>query len=369
MKKKILVIANDTTTAYIFRKEIIQELIHRNYEVILAADLLNFANELKEMGCTLFPVSTGRRGTNPLADLNLLRKYRTLIDHEKPDAVLTYSIKPNVYGGIACQQTHTPYLTNVTGLGTAVEYPGVLQMITTRLYKAGVKKADCIFFQNEENRNFFISRNMLSKDARWRLLPGSGVNLDTHPLLVYPKEDDVIHFLFAARILKEKGIDLYLNAAKCIHEEYPKTVFHICGKCDDEGYIERLKEMNETDYIVYHGEQKNMTPFYEMAHCIVHPTYYPEGLSNVLLEAAAHGRPVITTDRAGCREAVDSYKTGMIIPLKDEEALVEAIRTFMVMDPQKHRDMGLAGRKKAEREFDRNIVVNTYMEEIENLFA
>ena len=157
MKKKILVIANDTTTAYIFRKEIIQELIRRDYEVILAADLHRLASELKEMGCILFPVSTGRRDTNPFADLNLLRKYRSIIDQQKPDAVLTYSIKPNVYGGIACQQTHTPYLTNITGLGTAVEYPGVLQMITTRLYKAGVKKADCVFFQNEENRNFFRS--------------------------------------------------------------------------------------------------------------------------------------------------------------------------------------------------------------------
>ena len=145
-------------------------------------------------------------------------------------------------------------------------------------------------------------------------------------------------------------------------------MFHICGYCDDKRYLDLLKETEIDGYISYHGEQKNMLPFFAMANCIVHPSYYPEGMSYVLLEAAAHCRPIITTNRPGCRETVDDGKTGFIIPTKNEDALVDAIEKFLEMSWQQQCDMGLAGRKKIEREFDRQIVVDAYMEEIERIF-
>ena len=359
-----MILANDTTYTYNLRNEIIERLIADGHEVVIVSKPLLFREELQELGCRLIDLETNRHGTSPVSDLKLLRNYRRILADEKPDVVLTYNIKPNVYGGLACRMTKTHFLPNITGLGTAVEYPGLMQKISSKLYKAGVARADCVFFQNEENRAFFTSHRMLRKDARTRLLPGSGVSLKVHKPMPYPEKGDKTHFLFIARVMQEKGIDLYLAAAKRIYEKHKDVMFHICGQCDDERYIGLLKEAEEGGYIAYHGEQKNMIPFFEMAHCIVHPSYYPEGMSNVLLEAAAHCRPIIATDRAGCRETVENGKSGFVIPVKDEDALTEALEKFLQLSWEQKREMGLAGREKIEREFDRQFVVKAYTEEI-----
>lgn len=366
-KLKVMILANDTTYTYNLRNEIIERLAADGHEVVVASQPLLLQEELKALGCRLVDIETNRHGTNPLSDFGLLMKYRQVLLDEKPDVVLTYNIKPNAYGGLACRMTKTHYLPNVTGLGTAVENPGIMQKITTKLYKLGVADADCVFFQNEENEEFFVEHNMLAQGTRTRLLPGSGVSLKIHKAMEYPADGMTINFLFIARVMKEKGIDLYLEAAKRINETHKNVMFHICGKCDDEKYLEILDEAENSGYITYHGEQKDMIPFFEMAHCIVHPSYYPEGMSNVLLEAAAHCRPIIATDRAGCRETVDDGKSGFVVPIKDEDALVGALEKFLSMSWEQRRDMGLAGRDKIEREFDRQFVVKAYIEEIERV--
>lgn len=363
---KILLMANDTTYTYNLRKEILEAFTANRYEVVIVCKELKHADKLRQMGCRIIDIDSGRHGTNPLSDIALLMKYKKILKQEKPDVVLSYNIKPNVYGGIACKQLGIKYIPNITGLGTAVEYPGLMQKLTIRLYKAGVSGADCVMFQNEENKRFFIEHNMLNKKSRTRLLPGSGVSLDVHKALPYPKEDTV-NFLFVARVMTEKGIDLYLAAAKAIKKKYKNTMFHICGYCDDDKYIEILKKAEADGYIKYHGEQKDMIPFFEMASCLVHPSYYPEGMSNVLLEAAAHARPIIATDRSGCRETVDDGSSGYLIPIKDEAALITAVDSFMQLREDERRMMGLAGREKVEKEFDRQIVVDAYMNEIEDL--
>lgn len=365
MKKAVMLI-NDTTYAFNLRGAVIEKLIHEDFEVVIVGQLLKHQDKLKDMGARLIGVETGRHGTNPFADLRLMRTYKSILKAEDPSIVLTYNIKPNVYGGMACQQLKIPYLPNVTGLGKPVENPGPMQLLTTRLYKMGVAGASCIFFQNSENQKFFEMHHMMPKHVKVRLLPGSGVDLKNHPVFPYP-EGDTIHFQFTSRILKEKGIDLYLAAAKRIHAEYPNTVFHICGGCDDPAYESILKQAQNEGYIVYHGQQKDMTPFLKQAACIVHPSYYPEGMSNVLLEGAASARPIIATDRAGCRETVEDGVTGFLIPIKDEEALVQALEKFMQMTPEQRKEMGFAGRTKMEREFDRKIVVDAYLEEINEI--
>lgn len=365
MKKlKVMILANDTTYTYNLRNEIIERLASDGHEVVVASQPLLLQEELKSLGCRLVNIETNRHGTNPLSDLGLLMKFRMVLSEERPDVALTYNIKPNAYGGIACRMTKTHYIPNITGLGTAVEYPGLMQKISTKLYKAGVAGADCIMFQNDENKQFFIDHHMMPKKARTRLLPGSGVSLKVHKAMEYPVDTGVINFLFIARVMAEKGIDLLLGAAKRIYEKHKNVMFHICGQCDDEKYIGLLKEAEKSGYINYHGEQKDMVPFFEMAHCIVHPSYYPEGMSNVLLEAAAHCRPIIATDRAGCRETVDEGKSGYIIPIKNQDALYDALERFLAMTWEQRRNMGLAGRAKVEHEFDRQLVVNAYMEEI-----
>lgn len=358
---KITLIANDTTFIYNLRLEILAKLVEEGHQVTVLCQFRSHREALEQIGCKLYDIPIGRRSTNPLADLRLLWKFFWILRKIKPDVVFTNNIKPNVYAGIACRILRIRYIPNITGLGTPVENPGRLQPLAIRLYQCGVLGADSIFFQNEENIRFFEQHNMMPKKSQVCLLPGSGVNLQTHPALSYA-HDDVVHFLFVARLLKEKGIELYLSAAKRIAAKYPNVLFHICGGCDDSQYLELIKEAAQTGYIQYHGEQKNMLPYFKMAHCVVHPSYYPEGMSNVLLEAAASARPIIATDRSGCRETVDAGKTGWLIPIQDEEALVQALEDFLDLSWEEREELGRAGRVKMEQEFDRQIVVQKYLD-------
>lgn len=356
--KKVVMLINDTTYAYNLRAAILRRLVSAGYEVVIVGQLLKHQEKLKEIGCRLIGVETRRHGTNPLDDLKLMTLYRKILKAEKPDVVLTYNIKPNAYGGMACKQLGIKYIPNVTGLGTPVENPGKLQKLTIQLYKMGVAGASCVFFQNEDNRQFFIDHGMLKKDAKTRVLPGSGVDLPSHPYMEYPKSGKV-HFLFAARVMKEKGIDLFLAAARKYAND--DVIFDICGACDDEKY---LKILNEEKAVVYHGEQKDMVPFYRECSCFLYPSYYPEGMSNVLLEAAACGRPVVAANRAGCKETVDDGVSGYIVPVNDEKAVLDAVEKFLRLNVEERETMGLKGRAKVEREFDREIVVDAYMREI-----
>lgn len=365
---QIMMIANDSSFAYNLRREVLQRLVQEGHTVKLVCQIRSFEDELTQLGCEVVGVDIQRRGTNPFADVSLFGKYLNILKKNKPDLVFTNNIKPNVYAGMACRMLGISYIPNITGLGTAVECAGKMQQLTTRLYKWGVAGADCIFFQNEENMRFFEQRGMMPKKAKVYLLPGSGVNLETHPALPYVSSETV-HFLYVARLLKEKGIDLYLAAAKRIAREHSDVMFHICGGCDDPKYLEILAEAEAAGYVQYHGEQKDMIPFFQMAHCVVHPSYYPEGMSNVLLEAAASARPVIVTDRSGCRETVDAGITGYLIPTRDEVSLVQALEDFLSLTWEAREKLGQAGRQKMEREFDRRLVVQKYIEALEYCYV
>ncbi len=357
---KITLIANDTTFIYNLRREVLAKLVEEGHQVTVLCQLRSHREALEQIGCRLYHIPIGRRNTNPWADLKLLYHFFQMLRKINPDVVFTNNIKPNVYAGIACRVLGIQYIPNITGLGTPVENPGKLQFLATRLYKYGVAGADTIFFQNDENMRFFEQHHMMPKNSHVCLLPGSGVNLQAYPELPY-SPGDVVHFLFVARLLKEKGIELYLSAAKRVAQNHPNVMFHICGGCDDPKYYERVKEAENAGYLQYHGEQKDMRPYFQMAHCVVHPSYYPEGMSNVLLEAAASGRPVIATDRSGCRETVDAGKSGYLIPIKDEEALVAALEDFLGLTWEEREALGHAGRIKMEHEFDRQMVVQKYM--------
>ena len=358
---KIALIANDTTFIYNLRREVLEKLVEEGHQVTVLCQFRSHREALEQIGCQIYDIPIGRRSTNPLADIRLLYNFFQVLKKINPDVVFTNNIKPNVYAGIACRMLGIKYVPNITGLGTPVENPGKLQFLAIRLYKYGVAGADTIFFQNEENVRFFEQHHMLPKNSHVCLLPGSGVNLQTHPKLPY-SPGDVVHFLFVARLLKEKGIELYLSAAKRIVQNHPNVMFHICGGCDDPKYRKIVKEAENAGYLQYHGEQNNMRPYFQMAHCVVHPSYYPEGMSNVLLEAAASGRPVIATDRSGCRETVDAGKSGYLIPIKDEDALVAALEDFLGLTWEERAALGNAGRMKMEHEFDRQMVVRKYMD-------
>ncbi|MBE6075411.1 MAG: glycosyltransferase family 4 protein [Selenomonas ruminantium] len=360
---RILILANMDMGLYKFRRELLEELVKKN-EVYFCVPNGEFIESIKKLGCKFIECSLlDRHGINPIKELKLIFFYRKIICKLKPNIVFTYTIKSNAYGGIVCASLGVPYVVNITGLGTSIENGGLMQKISLFLYTMGVRKAQKVFFQNTENRDFMISNGVIN--GSYDMLPGSGVNLTQYKVVPYPKGSN-IDFVFIARVMKEKGIDQYLEAAKEIRKKHHNVRFHVCGFCE-ENYEKILKELNDNGTIIYHGLVTDMTEIYRMSSCTVHPTYYPEGLSNVLLESAASGRPIITTDRAGCREVVDDGVNGYIVQQKNSQDLIEKIESFLRLSFDEKREMGIKGRLKVEHEFDRKIVVEKYLSEVRKI--
>ena len=363
--KKILILANKDMTLLYFRKELIEKLVSEKNDVTVCFPKSDKVSEFINMGCKFIDIKMDRRGTNPVKDMGIIFNYLKILKETKPDVVLTFTIKPNLYGGFACRIRKIPYIANITGLGTALQNEGLLQKLTIFLYHIAFKKIKCCFMQNEDNMKFFEKHKIA--DGKRVLLPGSGVNLEKYKLLEYPKENCDLEFLFIGRIMKEKGIDLYIETAKYIKSKYKNTKFHVIGYCEQD-YEQKLNDLQNQGIIIYHGKQDDMIPFYKLSCCTIHPTYYPEGMSNVLLESAASGRPVITTDKPGCREIVDEGVTGFIVKSQDIETLKIAVEKFINMPYEEKVNMGLAGRRKVEKEFDRNIVIDAYIKEINGIY-
>ncbi len=357
---KIVLIGNTDLAIYNYRYELLQRLLADGHSVTVVSPDGQYVPDMKEMGCDFREVAIDRHGTNPIKDMKVIKAYKRILKEVSPDYVLTYTIKPNIYGALACKKLKIPCIPNVTGLGTAVENKGWKQKLTTFLYRRAFKKVQTIFFQNAENMQFFIDRKLYPE--KHKLIPGSGVNLDRFKLTEYPS-DATVNFVFVSRLMKEKGIEEYLNAAEYITNKYPAARFHICGFCEDE-YRDRLEAITKSEKVIYHGMVKDMTTVLCDMHCTVHPTFYPEGLSNVLLESLSCGRPIITTDRAGCREVVEDGVNGYIVKQQDSADLIEKIEKFLALTNEERKNMGLAGRAKVEREFDRQIVIEAYIKEI-----
>lgn len=363
---KILILANNDVGLFKFRRELLEALLAAKHEVYLSLPNGGFVPDMIKMGCKFINTEISRHGTNPVTDLLLILQYKKIIKSVKPDIVFTYTIKPNVYGGFACQLSKVPYVANVTGLGTAVENGGVLQKITLALYKTGLRKAQKVFFQNQANLDFMLAHGI--KPKSYALIPGSGVNLEHFAPLPYPQSDDDIHFVFISRIMREKGIDQYLDAAQhfASHPEAAQgrhCVFHVCGFCEPE-YQGKLQEFIDKGLVVFHGLVRDVREILKDVHCTIHPSFYPEGISNVLLESCACARPIITTDRSGCRETIDDGVNGFVVKQRDREDLVEKIGKFLALTHEQKQKMGEAGRAKVEREFNRQIVVDAYLKEM-----
>ena len=360
MKKVVLILANNDIGLYRFRKELLEKLIEKDFKVYISLPNGSFIPKLKELGCEYIEAQVDRRGTNPISDLKLFSAYIKIIKKVKPSVVLTYTIKPNIYGGLACRLLNVPYLANITGLGTAVENKGLIQKLTLFLYSLSLKSASCVFFQNDTNRNFLIGNNVIS--GRTRLIPGSGVNLTYHRFESYPSNDNNIVILYIGRIMQAKGIEELFSAAKKIKENYPNVQFNIVGN-SEEKYDLQIEELERQNIIKYFGQQEDVHSFIKDSHAIILPSHH-EGLSNVLLESASAGRPVLASKIPGCNETFDEGISGIGFDVKNVDNLINAITEFIQLPYKKKKAMGQAGRQKVEKEFDRNIVIDAYIEEI-----
>lgn len=358
---QILILANHSGGLYDFRKDLISEL-KKYASVTVAVPHNDRWDELLHLADRVIELPIDRRGMNPLHDSKLFHQYRAIPKEVKPDLVLTYTIKPNIYGGLACRMAHIPYAVNITGLGSAIENGGWLKKFVLALYKPALKGARVVFFENAGNRDTLAATGVVPK-GRDVVLNGAGVNLKDYPYQSYPQEG-AVRFLFVGRVMHEKGVDELFTAAKRMKQEYGDGVeFHIVGSFEEE-YKPRIDELEQAGVVKYHGYQSDMKRFYAMASCVVLPSYH-EGMSNVLLEAAASGRPLITSDIPGCREAVEDGVSGYLCPAKDADALYEAMRRFVELPENCRGELGRRGRERMEQRFSKTAVVAETIKHLE----
>lgn len=357
--KKILIITNHSYMFWQFRKELVEEL-QKHFEIAISTPLVGHEEDLAAIGCKIIPTDVQRRSVNPMTDLRLFCTYMNMLRKEQPDMVITYSIKPNVYAGCACQILKIPYCINVQGLGTAFQKKKMAYLVSL-LYKIACRKAKTVFFENEENALLFRSKKITFAEQQ-TMLAGAGVNLQ-HYEYVALKKSETVHFLYLGRIMKEKGMDELFQAIRELHAEYgSRVVLDLVGFFED-SYKDEVEQLISEGIVNFYGFQEDPRPFYEKADCIVLPSYH-EGMSNVLLEAAACGRMLVTSDISGCREAVEPGKTGLLCEVKDAGSLFDAMKQVINLTPEEREAAGKLGRKKMEREFDRKKVVDLTVSQI-----
>ncbi|MCL2717326.1 MAG: glycosyltransferase family 4 protein [Lachnospiraceae bacterium] len=355
-KKTILILANFSAGLYDFRGELLKRLINEYHVICVIPDAAKAA-ELRDLGCELIITPINRRGMNPREDIKLIRDYRRIIKRVKPDLVLTFTIKPNVYGGFACRRLKVPYLSVITGLGSTFRGKKIVKRLIIILQRCGLKKSSCLFFENAEDMNLFAKYRIKGKKSR--LVSGSGVNLQNFRMEPYPQMDG-FNFLFVGRIMKEKGIEEFLTAAEVLHSE--NIHFKVLGFCEED-YQNQLDQMEVRGIIEQYGFLPDVREYYKQASAIVLPTYH-EGMSNVLLEASATGRPIIASNIAGCREVFDEGETGFGFEKSNSDSLIQALKKFMAIPESERALMGRKAREKMGKEFDREKVVLAYIEEI-----
>jgi len=361
MSRKILIVGNNSNGMYLFRGMLISELVRRGNEVVVLIPFDLNVDDLRALGARVVETPIDRRGMNPLKDFSLIRLYNRLLNAEKPDVVMTFTIKPNVYCGYLCGKKHIRQLANITGLGTSIQNKGFIKNFILFLYRKGLKKSETIFFQNQKNLDVMRGYGVVNNNTV--LLPGSGVDLSKHPFETYPMDDDKLIFLIIGRIMKDKGTDEILEAASIIKKQYPNVVFRFIGEYDGD-YQERIDAAVRKGYVEYLDNQDDIHPFIKNSHATIHASYH-EGMSNVLQETAAAGRPVIASNIPGCKETYEPYVSGIPFEPKNSDDLVRAIREFIALPYSEKVKMGIAGRKRMEAKFDRKIVVNQYIEKIE----
>ena len=371
-KPLIALVTNNDDDIYCFRKELIEGLLEDGYEILISCPYGPKFELMKSISYIYDNPTIDRRGTNPITDARLFLHYKKLFQEYRPSIVLTFTAKPNVYAAAAARLLNIPYINNVTGLGSVLNKPFLVRTFILGLFKYSYRHSSCVMFQNSTNMQLALDSGMIKGD--YQLIPGSGVNTNRYPLQSYPDGGNgvagpPIVFNYIGRILHDKGVDDYIEAAKRVKKKYPNTEFNLLGFIEptENHYVDDLKQLEKEGIIKYRGSQQDVKPFIANAHAIIHPSTYGEGMSNVLLENASSGRFLITTDNPGCRETVIDGETGFIYHGGDVNALVLTIERFLNLKNEDRKNMGQAGRKYVEKRFSRKLVVNAYKKKIEKI--
>ncbi|WP_446423925.1 glycosyltransferase family 4 protein [Mailhella sp.] len=361
---KVLILVNSDWGAYRFRRQLVEALLARGDSVTLSCPDGPYAAKFEALGVKVMRQPVDRRGLDPVADAMLFFSYRSLMRREKPDAVFCYTVKPNIYGVLAARSLRIPCAATITGLGTALGKPGPLRALLIFLYRHAFRRVDTVFFQNIADRDFFQKHDIPCDKPR--LAAGSGVDVEEFAIQPMPEQGGTV-FLFAGRILREKGIVEFLKAARMVKERHPETCLLVAGPLEDVSLRPLVRQAHREGVITFCGFVDDMRACYAQAHCTVLPSYYPEGMSNVLLESAASGRAVISTARPGCGEAVQDGVSGFLVHERDAADLASAMERFLVLPPEEKAAMGLAARRRMELLFDRRTVTAMYLDALDSL--
>ncbi len=375
MKKRqhlIALLTNNDDDIYCFRKELIEDIINAGYEMLVSCPDGEKFELMKHVEYRYDNPDIDRRGTNIVADFKLFLHYFRLFVKNKPSVILTYTAKPNVYAGIAAYILGIPCISNVTGFGSVLNESGSKQKIIMSIFRFAFRRSTCVMFQNSTNMRLAEETGMVKGEHK--LIPGSGVNTDRYPLQPYPdggngKDGEKVVFNYIGRILHDKGVDDYIEAAKRIKAEYPNTEFNMLGFIEptEMHYEAELSALEKEDIVKYRGSLKDIKSFVTASHATIHPSTYGEGMSNVLLESASSGRPIISTDNPGCMETFVDGETGLIYHGGDVDALCEQIKKFLAMPNEDRKSMGEKGREYIKKNFSRDIVIKAYLEKINSL--
>ena len=364
MTDTICLSINTTWNIVNFRSGLIRRLQAEGYRVVAIAPTDGHVAALEALGVEHVPIAIDNKGLSPARDLRLMRDYWRILRRIRPVAFLGWTVKPNVYGTIAAHALGIPTINNVSGLGTAFIRRGPLTVIVSALYRLAFARSATVFFQNPVDRAMFVGRGLVAA-GRAALLPGSGIDTRRYAPDSKPRADDGrFAFLLVARLLRDKGVEEYVAAARLVRVAYPDARFQLLGS---------LEALNRTaipraevdawvaeGVVEYLGHADDVRPAMRAADCIVLPSYR-EGMPRALLEGAALGKPLIATDVPGCTEIARAGRNALLCEVRDAGSLAEAMRAMLAMTPDARAAMGREGRAIAEREFGEEIVTDRYV--------
>lgn len=362
MPKKILFLSNHYITLYAFRRELIALLTGQGHQVYISSPRDERNAYFENLGCTMIDTAMSRRGMNPVEDLKLVAQYKKMMEELKPDIIFSYTIKPNIYGTMASNSLGFKQVCNITGTGATFLRESALSKLVRLLYRASIRKCYKVFFQNTGDRDYFVSHSMVKDN--WDLIPGSGVNLERYSLYPLPETEE-IRFIYVGRVMAVKGINEYLECARVIRELLPNTRFYIAGFVEEEKYKKLIDQYEAMGVVENLGFQDDITPWLRRCHCVILPSLGGEGVPNVLLEAAATGRACIASNINGSVDVIEDGVNGYLFQKGSAQSLIEKTERYLSLSYDEKYQMGLRGHEKVRQEFDREIVIEKYLREVE----
>ncbi|WP_421309870.1 glycosyltransferase family 4 protein [Aeromonas veronii] len=363
-KKKLAFVANTAWSMFNFRHGLLSRLIYDGYQLTIIAPRDEFSDKLQKMGCAVVDLPMEAKGTNPLQELKLIYTLYRIYQQLTPDFIIHYTIKPNVYGSFAAKIAGIPSLAITTGLGYTFVNDNFIAKIARQLYKMAFRYPKEVWFLNEDDRQAFLAYSLVSENKA-KLLHGEGVNVSHFSPISSSSGSNSITFLLIARMLWDKGIGEYIEAARVIKSKYPKTHFQLLGACDvpNPSLIsrEQLSIWESEGIVEYLGTTDDVRAVIANVDCVVLPSYR-EGIPRTMLEAAAMAKPLIVSDAPGCKDVVINGKTGFLCKVKNRDSLAAAMELIINQSTQERVDMGVAGRNLVLQKFDEQVVIKKYID-------